>query len=158
MASCGDPCGDGRPAKNDEAMGKDKKCNQITTYEAEGTGFSPSHFRKSQPCNDFGGNRSCVNDLASSRCCRSFPVVSRCGGAQPGQIRDKFAVDSDPTPGQPDNGCPRPMPWWYWSFLAIGMAHQSPEDYKCTLRVAGRPIASNATKKETCERRPWTTG
>ena len=63
--------------------------------KAEGTGFDPAVFRKF--CNDGTLQFNCLQrlDLSPSSYFSSFPVVSGCGGAPPGQNRDKFIFAGD---------------------------------------------------------------
>lgn len=58
--------------------------------EAEGTGLSLAVFRKFAPFQDLRRKSLIDRDLGLSRYCPLVPIVSRCGGANPGQNRDNF--------------------------------------------------------------------
>ena len=57
---------------------------------AERAGFEPGVFPKFLPRHHFRVKPSSTQAFGRSRWSPLFPVLPRCGGAPPGQIRDKF--------------------------------------------------------------------
>ena len=65
--------------------------------QAAKTGIEKGSFRNLWQFQDFGLNCRTGNYLGESDRCRLLPVVTRCGGLQPGQIRDKLPRTIDLT-------------------------------------------------------------
>ncbi len=66
-------------------------CQHLRTRQAEGTGFALPHRRQVSMRQALASKCFSDKNLPQSGCSGSFPVVTRCGGRQPGQILDKSA-------------------------------------------------------------------